>query len=172
MRVLVVGVALVLGASAATHDWGCAPRMRQQPYMRPYERPETGNPPQPPADSIPAPAPGEAPKAEPTAAPPRTAENLVLGKVYYDAYCRHCHGDDGRQMMVVGGRKEHAPVGASYHPTPTDLTGQTVRAMSDQELYRGMIAGTGHEPTLGYIVPPERRWLIVLHVRALEAAPP
>ena len=149
-----------MGLAVAVQDWSCAPRMRQQPSLRAYER----QMPTPPADSVP-----RSPVAPmPTAEQARSLRNpfqptpnaLVLGRVYYGYYCGHCHGDDGRGAT---------PVGSSYHPAPTDLSGASVQRQSDGELYRAMIVGTGHAPTLSYIVPSDRRWLIELHVRTLAA---
>jgi hypothetical protein len=149
-----------IGFAVAVQDYSCTPHMRQQPFLRAYEMPM----PPPPPHTVP-----RSPIAPvPTAEEARSLRNpiqptpnaLVLGKLYYGYYCLHCHGDDGRGAT---------PVGSSYHPSPTDLSAASVQRQSDGELYRAMVVGTGHAPTLSYIVPPNRRWLIELHVRTLAA---
>ncbi|MFQ6132387.1 MAG: c-type cytochrome [Armatimonadota bacterium] len=157
MRLAPLLIMLGFAASAGVQDWSCAPRMKRQPSMRPFEQPM----PEGPTQSIPRggaaiPTAEEAAALRSPIAPSQRA--LARGRLYYGYYCQACHGEDGRG---------HAPVGESYYPAPTDLSRAEVQSKSDGELYRAMVVGTGHEPTLAYIVPPERRWLIVLHVREL-----
>jgi len=134
---------------------GCAyfPRMNNMPNVRPYLRPTPG----PPANSIPRGS-GFSRDAGQAHGPAPTGDALVRGRIYYGYYCRHCHGDTGKGDL---------PVGESYHPAPTDLTSPAVQSKSDADLIRAMVTGVGHEPVLDKIVPPERRWLIVAHVRTL-----
>ena len=139
---------------------GCRylPRMDRQANIQPYEQ----RMPAPPAQSVPMSGKDVVPSIEqaeglsnPVA---RTDRALLRGRLYYGYYCAVCHGPDGRG---------HVPVGESYHPAPTDLSAPALQAKSDGALYRGMVVGMGHEPTLQYTVPPERRWLIVHHLRKL-----
>jgi hypothetical protein len=78
--------------------------------------------------------------------------------MYYGYYCVFCHGETGRGDGLVG---------RSYVPRPTDLTAPSVQNLSDGALYGAMLAGTGHEPVLGYVVLPEALWYIVAYVRHL-----
>jgi len=82
----------------------------------------------------------------------------ATGRVYYGYYCAFCHGKEGE---VTG------PVGRSYMPAPTLLSLPRVQAMSDDQLYRAMLTGIGHEPVLDYVIDPQKRWYIVSYVRTL-----
>ena len=81
------------------------------------------------------------------------------GQAYYRDYCAFCHGPGGHG---------DGPVGRSYVPTPTNLTTPTVQSLSDGDLYRRMLAGTGHAPVLGYVVDPNAPWYIVHCVRSFR----
>jgi mono/diheme cytochrome c family protein len=90
-----------------------------------------------------------------------SAENLAKARVYYGYYCVFCHGDN-----AAG----DGPVGQSYIPRPADLRQGKVAALRDGELLRSMLTGTGHEPVLERVVPPEHRWYLVLYLRSLAGA--
>jgi mono/diheme cytochrome c family protein len=89
---------------------------------------------------------------------PPTPANTGRGGVYYQYYCVFCHGDSGAG---------DGPVGQSYIPRAADLRTQKVATLSDGELLRSMLTGTGHEPVLERVVPPEHRWYLVQFVRSL-----
>ncbi len=84
------------------------------------------------------------------------------GKIYYSYYCVFCHGENGQG---------DGPVGYSYMPAPTDLHDPKVLKESDGGLMRKMLTGTGHEPVLARVVPPEHRWHLVNYLRALGKTP-
>ena len=87
--------------------------------------------------------------------------NVAKGEVYYGYYCVFCHGPAG---------DGDGPVGRSYVPTPGDLRTRRVRDLSDGQLLRRMLTGTGHEPALNRVILPEHRWYLVLYVRSLGKA--
>jgi mono/diheme cytochrome c family protein len=92
---------------------------------------------------------------------PGSMENLAKARVYYGYYCVFCHGDNGAG---------DGPVGQSYIPRPADLRQGKIAAYRDGELLRSMLTGTGHEPVLERVVPPEHRWYLVLYLRSLAGA--
>lgn len=139
------------------------PRMRIQPHYPPYQ----AQMPPTPAGIIPVSAPEEAP-AVPAGSQlesplPDTESTRAIGRVYYGYYCAFCHGQAGE---VTG------PVGRSYVPTPTPLTLLPIQAMSDDQIYRAMLTGAGHEPVLDYVIDPQACWYIVRYVRRLPQATP
>ena len=109
-----------------------------------------------PADSVPA-QPGlffPSERQDGKAATPK----LSRGKFSYDAYCVFCHGERG---------DGEGPVGQSFAPGPGDLRTDKVRTMDDTALMRAMLTGTGHDPVLSRVVPPDDRPSLLLYVRAL-----
>ena len=135
-----------------------SPRMRVQLNIRAFEAVM----PNAPDDSVPLeevdflPAGRTAPTFQPS---PATTENIRKGEVYYGYYCLFCHGEKG---------DGEGPVGQSYMPEPPDLRTEKVRKMSDEELLRAMLLGTGHEPVINRVVPPPGYEPLVLFVRALN----
>jgi mono/diheme cytochrome c family protein len=157
---IVVSMGLVV-AAATLHLMFSGPHMRVQPKLVPLE---AWTPPvpdgvipviaQPPA----VPSPEEASQLRNPL--PDTERTRRTGQVYYGYYCAFCHGKTG-----LG----DGPVGASYTPAPTDLSLQKVQTLSDGDLYRAMLTGAGHEPVLGDVIHPQRRWYIVSYVRSLQS---
>lgn len=80
------------------------------------------------------------------------------GRVYYGYYCAFCHGKNG---------KGEGPVGVSFIPYPADLTVPRVQTLGDSTMIRRMMTGTGHEPLLTSVVPPQHRPAIVTFLRTL-----
>lgn len=137
-----------------------APRMKNQPHLRAYEAimppPPPGSVPLSPLPALPS-AEEVSQRSNPL---PPTAGNIARGKVYYAYYCLTCHGEHG---------DGNGPVGQSYMPVPADLRTPKIREYDDGRLLRAMLAGTGHEPVLPRVVPPEHRWHLVLFLRNLKA---
>jgi len=159
VRALRAGLPLAVCACGLVALSSCFPRMREQPSLKPFERPM----PAMPEGTVsregadPVSWPDESPK------PPMTdAKALASGRLYYGYYCAMCHGEDGR------GR---TPVGEAYWPRPTDLTSPQVQSQTDASLYRAMLTGVGHEPVLASTVARDRRWPIVIHLRTLKPRP-
>jgi len=135
------------------------PRMDRQPHIKTFQAQEPLLPkgviPVEPVSGLPSEKGAEA-MTNPLSATP---EILANGKTYYGYYCLFCHGDTGHG---------DGPVGQSYVPKPADLAAAKIQSRSDGQLLRAMLAGTGHEPVLERVVPPEHRWQIVLYVRSLS----
>lgn len=140
------------------------PRMEEQPSIRPYRAVM----PLPPAGAVPV-APVVKPLPSPQEASSLTnpvepsAENVQRGQVFYGYYCLFCHGPRGDGA---------GPVGPHYVPAPADLASPRIQSMSDGELLLASLTGTGHSPVLGYVVPVEFRWYLVLYVRQFQGRPP
>lgn len=135
------------------------PRMRTQHHLRDFQMSLPNLPPESrpvhPLERLPSP-----PQAALLHNPlPGTPGNLARAGVYYRYYCVFCHGDTGAG---------DGPVGQSYLPRPADL--RRLRPSGDGELLRAMLTGTGHEPVLEQVVPPEHRWYLVLLLRSLAGA--
>jgi mono/diheme cytochrome c family protein len=156
-------VAVVVAGVLALVSWlvFSGPRMDVQPSIGTYE----AIMPVMPAGSVPVTqvpgAPSEEVAATLTNPVAATPGNIKRGRVYYSYYCAFCHGDAGDGA---------APVGRSYMPAPTDLQSDKVQGYSDGEMLRKMLTGTGHEPVLERVVPPEHRWYIVLFVKNIRSA--
>jgi mono/diheme cytochrome c family protein len=139
--------------------------MKYQAHLRAYD----AQMPLPPDGAVPIAASGyEVPTTQQATAlknplgSPSPAD-FARGQTYYGYYCVFCHGDQGAG---------DGPVGASYVPAPADLRSPRVQRMSDGQLLRAMLTGYGHESpdgksVLGYTIPPEHRWYLVMYVREL-----
>jgi hypothetical protein len=138
------------------------PRMRTQINIRPFQAqmPAIPEGTVPVVDTI-EPIPNEQQANLLTNPLAKTPENYARGKVYYGYYCVFCHGESGAG---------DGPVGYSYVPVPTDLRTSRVQSLSQGQLLRAMLAGTGHEPVLNRVVAPEHRWYLELYVRSLGTA--
>jgi mono/diheme cytochrome c family protein len=157
--------ALFFGAASMTalYLMFSGPRMRAQPKFVPYEVAFAALP----AGVVPieeyyAPAPSVAEAAAMKNPVEPNSTNIERGRVYYGYYCAFCHGANGNG---------EGPVGQSYMPRPTDLRTDKVRKMTDGELMRAMLVGTGHEPVLEYTIDAPKRWYIVTYVRWLQSQP-
>jgi len=154
-RQIVLGITLAVVTVVLS---SCGPHMDRQQSLRPFER----QMPQMPEGTIPTSGSAAAPDAETavTLTNPLepTAENLADGKRYYGYYCAMCHGTSGHG---------DGEVGDAYVPRPADLTSSSVTSLSDGELYRRMLTGTGHDPVMTSTVDEDRRWPLVLYVQRL-----
>lgn len=136
----------------------CAPHMYDQPNLRPFKQqlppmPEGTTPRKGRAITL---VEQQAKSAKnPIAVTPETTDN---GRIYYGYYCLMCHGKRG---------DGNGPVGESYDPKPTDLRSPATARMTDGQLYRAMLTGTGHEPVMIGTVHPDQRWPLVAYVRTL-----
>jgi len=159
MKLAPVLLLAAIGFGVSTRPFSCFPRMVDQPSGKPFEKQMPAAPP----NQVPFAGPG-APTltAAQAAAMPNpvaiSAESVARGKLYYEYYCRMCHG---------AGNTAPGPVGESYMPPPANLTSAKVVAMSDGALAYAMVRGTGHDPVLEGTVSLDRRWYIVDYLRAL-----
>jgi len=153
-----LGLGILASAAAATVGlvlMFAGPRMDDQVNVRSYR-----------AAALPVPA-GSVPLqtgwVHPTdgpCSPPPGESAMAAGFRGYSYYCVFCHGDRG---------DGDGPVGQSYVPKPADLRSERVQSLSDEQLARAMVAGTGHAPVLERVVPPEVRQDIARYVRGLAA---
>jgi mono/diheme cytochrome c family protein len=159
-KLAIAGVFFAAATMTALYLMFSGPRMKEQPKLVPYRMALAPLP-----DGVvplvdyytPVPSAADAVGLANPIDP--NATNLERGRVYYGYYCGFCHGTKG---------DGEGPVGQSYMPAPPDLRSQKVGRMTDGELCRAMLAGTGHEPVLEYTVDADKRWYIVMYVRHLH----
>ena len=126
------------------------PRMRHHPSLEAYEAELE----KPPKDAVPF---GKE-TFDPSSLniPEPTDGNISRAQVYYNYYCVFCHGENG---------KGHGPVGQSYVPKPANLNADSILNYNKTVLYQAIFKGTGHEPVLERVVPPQHRKYIMMYVR-------
>jgi hypothetical protein len=157
-------LAAILALAVFAYLLFTGPRMFDQPNIRPLQ----ARMPVIPKGSVPVtnayePIPAEE-QAKTLKNPlPKTPENYARGKIYYGYYCAFCHGEKGAG---------DGPVGYSYVPVPSDLRTEKVKSLSEGQLLRAMLIGTGHEPVLQKVIPPEHRWYLELYTRSLDSKTP
>lgn len=135
--------------------------MEDQPSLEAYE---TELPPMPEGTVARAggdPIPGDEAAALANPFPP-TPANQARGAALFATYCAPCHGAGGRGDGIVGKK-----LGVEVR----DLTGDHVAALADGEIFATITRGNGAMLGLRGLVARDERWLIVLEVRALGAAP-
>ena len=92
---------------------------------------------------------------------PLPAEQLHVeqGGVLYGVFCKACHGElgDGQGFLYTSGR---------YPYPPSDLTGESVVARADGELYHAITVGYGVMGAHGAMIGQNERWKIIHYIRA------
>jgi mono/diheme cytochrome c family protein len=90
-----------------------------------------------------------------------TAAVIAAGKIGYDRYCSHCHGDMGYGWTSVG---------SSLDPRPPDIA-KVVAGRTDGEIFGVITFGIGQQLrvplALGATVSIADRWRIIHYVRTL-----
>lgn len=89
---------------------------------------------------------------------PLTDKSLADGKVLYERYCQHCHGEGGAGDGTVG---------KVYKGVP-NYKADAYRALSDGHIFHVITHGKGRMWPHGSQVDPEERWKIVHYVRQLQ----
>lgn len=136
----------------------CAPHMYNQQSLRPFKQQL------PPMPAGATPTKGRSVTAvlrqeDLTKSPLKTTPQVLNdGRIYYGYYCLMCHGANG---------DGNGPVGESYVPKPADLSSPAVQKLTDGQLYRRMLTGTGHDPVMIGTTSPDQRWPLVAYVRTL-----
>ncbi len=105
-------------------------------------------------------APDDVEKAEQTLVNPypATAANLEQGKVLYQQYCQHCHGEAG---------EGNGPVGVKFKGVP-NYTAGAYKTMNAGHIYHVIQYGKNRMMPHGSQVNPEERWKIALYVHTLQ----
>jgi len=108
-----------------------------------------------------APGPEEATRAAASLKNPfeRTEPVLSRGKVAFERYCSHCHGQGGLGDGLVAAR----------FPRPPSLLAEHARGLPDGQIFHIITFGQGLMPAHGSQVAQEDRWKIVHYVRSLQS---
>lgn len=91
------------------------------------------------------------------------ASPLERGKDYYQIFCQHCHGPSGAGDGQVAQRG---------FPPPPSFMGDHAMKMKDGQSFHIITYGQNNMPPHGSQIPPDERWMIVLHVRSLQGKVP
>jgi mono/diheme cytochrome c family protein len=92
--------------------------------------------------------------------PPVTPALLTRGRDSFAAFCSPCHGAKGHGDGAVVSRGFPAP--PSYHQ-------ERLRRVSPEHIVTVIGNGIGRMYAYGDRVPPEDRWAVAHHVKALQA---
>jgi mono/diheme cytochrome c family protein len=84
---------------------------------------------------------------------------LERGRVVYDRYCELCHGANGEGA---------GPVSRHGFRAPPTLLRPFTRQMKDGQMFHLVTFGRGAMPGHAGQIPPNDRWMVVLHVRVLQ----
>jgi len=87
-----------------------------------------------------------------------TPENIEAGKVQYERFCQHCHGETGKGDGLAGKAYKGVPVYSS----------DALKTMNDGHIYHVITNGKGRMWPHGSQVSPQNRWKIVLYVHELQ----
>ena len=88
----------------------------------------------------------------------QTEDNLVRGKLVYQAFCLSCHGDqgDGQGHLVTSG--------VYKYPVRT-LVSDEMKNRPDGEIFHSISLGFGVMGAHGFMIHPEDRWKTILYIR-------
>ena len=89
---------------------------------------------------------------------PQTAAMLEEGKVLYERYCTHCHGEGGKGNGLVG---------VEYKGVPSYSAG-AYKDMNGGHIFHVITHGKGRMWPHGSQMTPEERWKIVSYVHKLQ----
>jgi len=87
-----------------------------------------------------------------------TEESLLRGREVYQAFCLHCHGDqgDGKGYLVTSG--------VYKYPVRT-LISEEMKARPDGEIFHTITLGFGVMGPHGFMIHPEDRWKTIIYIR-------
>jgi mono/diheme cytochrome c family protein len=112
-----------------------------------------------PADAVPVQGP-EMIAGQPATEPlPATADSIQRGEVLFSIDCALCHGRTA---------KGNGSLSAYFSPPPADLTGDSVKAMSDGDIFQVITEGRGLMPSIAENLSVNERWDVINYVRSLE----
>jgi mono/diheme cytochrome c family protein len=89
---------------------------------------------------------------------PNTPAALEEGKIMYERYCVHCHGEGGKGDGLVG---------QQYKGVPSYSAGN-YKTMNDGHIFHVITHGKGRMWPHGSQMTPEERWKIVMYVHKLQ----
>jgi mono/diheme cytochrome c family protein len=87
-----------------------------------------------------------------------TPENIEAGKLQYERFCQHCHGETGKGDGLVAKAYKGVPVYSS----------DALKTMNDGHIYHVITHGKGRMWAHGSQISSENRWKIVLYVHELQ----
>jgi cytochrome c5 len=89
---------------------------------------------------------------------PLTEKTLADGKVLYERYCQHCHGENG---------EGNGSVGQVYKGVPS-YKAEAYQNMNDGHIFHVITHGKGRMWPHGSQLNPEERWKVVHYVHQLQ----
>ena len=87
-----------------------------------------------------------------------TPENIEAGKLQYERFCQHCHGEAGKGDGLVAKAYKGVPVYSS----------DALKDVNDGHIYLVITDGKGRMWPHGSQISSENRWKIVLYVHELQ----
>ena len=87
-----------------------------------------------------------------------TPENIEAGKLQYERFCQHCHGEAGKGDGLVAKAYKGVPVYSS----------DALKDVNDGHIYHVITHGKGRMWPHGSQISSENRWKIVLYVHELQ----
>jgi mono/diheme cytochrome c family protein len=87
-----------------------------------------------------------------------TPENIEAGKLQYERFCQHCHGETGKGDGLVAKAYKGVPVYSS----------DALKAVNDGHIYHVITHGKGRMWPHGSQISSQNRWKIVLYVHELQ----
>jgi mono/diheme cytochrome c family protein len=87
-----------------------------------------------------------------------TPENIEAGKLQYERFCQHCHGEAGKGDGLVAKQYKGVPVYSS----------DALKDLNDGHIYHVITHGKGRMWPHGSQISSENRWKIVLYVHELQ----
>ena len=90
-----------------------------------------------------------------------TEANLEAGKLQYERFCQHCHGEAGKGNGLVAKLYKGVPIYSS----------DALKNLNDGHIYHTIVHGKGRMWAHGSQMSSSDRWKIVLYVHQLQQAP-
>ncbi len=87
-----------------------------------------------------------------------TPKNIEEGKLQYERFCQHCHGEAGKGDGLVAKAYKGVPVYSS----------DALKAVNDGHIYHVITHGKGRMWPHGSQISSQNRWKIVLYVHELQ----
>lgn len=87
-----------------------------------------------------------------------TPENIEAGKLQYERFCQHCHGEGGKGDGLVAKQYKGVPVYSS----------DALKDVNDGHIYHVITHGKGRMWPHSSQISSENRWKIVLYVHELQ----